>query len=213
MEKHSIDSVDVDYMKKEVNEVDVQGMVDETVRRVREQSDRIQAAAMPYAEKTRAYAERQPVLFTYLAIFVALSIIPVGFFIGFVLSASLFIIAAAAVAIFACVLGVVVLGACFLLPTLFVTSLVSLFFLSCLLGLFLVHRLYLHITAAKSTNGRVDYDSLSRGVKTWLEETVDRVPPPRFDYSSLTLGAKQEPHNPLAIDPAPIKSTQVKTEK
>ena len=76
------------------------------------------------------------------------------------------------------------------------------FLLSCLLGLFLVHRLYLHIVVAQKRAGdrRVDYDSLSKGVKTWLEETVERVPQPPFDYSSLSLGVKQEPKEYPTID-------------
>ena len=44
-------------------EEEVQRKMDETVRRVREQSDRLQAAATPYAQKTRDFAEHRPVLF------------------------------------------------------------------------------------------------------------------------------------------------------
>lgn len=69
--------------KVKVEDVDVQRMVEETVKRVREQSDkyviasftvpplllatklidRIQSAAKPYADKTRVFAEGRPVLF------------------------------------------------------------------------------------------------------------------------------------------------------
>lgn len=88
-------------------ERELQRKMDETVRSIREQSDRLQAAAAPYAERTRGFAESQPVLFvsveswssddisrsrqkcsqykrmyteisqTFLSIFIALSVIPV----------------------------------------------------------------------------------------------------------------------------------------
>jgi hypothetical protein len=77
-----------------------------------------------------------------------------------------------------------------LLPTLFVTSLISLSILSFLLGLFLLHRLYLNLQSSTTTDkGRqADYENLSRGVKAWIDETADRVPPVPFDMSSLRLG-------------------------
>ncbi|ORY32881.1 hypothetical protein BCR39DRAFT_522258 [Naematelia encephala] len=160
--------------------VDVQAMVDDTVKRVREQSDRFQAAAIPYADATRSLAENKPVLFTFLAIFTFLSIIPIGIFAAFVLSATAFIVGSALVIALLSVLGTVLFASTLLLPILFVTTLISLSILTFLLALFLAHRLYLHIQLA-STDTETEtvpakgYDKLSRGVRGWLDETGARV--------------------------------------
>lgn len=73
---------------------------------------------------------------------------------------------------------------------LFFTSLISLTLLSFLLSLFLLHRLYLNVTAhTASQDGTTaaTYDNLSKGVKAWIEETTDRVPSLPFDLSSVNL--------------------------
>ena len=69
-------------------------------------------------------------------------------------------------------------SAALLMPVLFFTSLISLTVLSFLLTLFLAHRLYTHLVtaAAQSGSSGADYDTLSRGVKGWLNETGDRLP-------------------------------------
>lgn len=159
-------------------EQDVQRIVDDTVRKMRAQSERIQAAAIPWAESARDFAENQPVLFTFLAIFVALSFIPLCCFGAFMLGATLFILGFAAVSI--CITFVLVfsLAVAVLLPVLLFTGFLSLCALSCLLTLFLANRLFVHVQASASEE--VNYANVKTGVKSWLQETQDRIvsPPP-----------------------------------
>lgn len=72
-------------------------------------------------------------------------------------------------------------SAAILLPILLFTLISSTFILSFLLGLFLAHRLYLHLTvAAKADPDKANLDYLTLGVKSWADETKGRV-----DLSSL----------------------------
>lgn len=59
------------------------------------------------------------------------------------------------------------------------TTFLSLLALSSLLSLFLLHRLYIHITSSPTSStksGGLDMNQLSTGVKSWLEETKTRLP-------------------------------------
>ena len=65
-----------------------------------------------------------------------------------------------------------------LIPVLLFTGFLSLCALSCLLTLFLANRLYVHVQA--SASDEVNYANVKTGVKSWLQETQDRIvsPPP-----------------------------------
>jgi hypothetical protein len=112
-----------------------------------------------------------------------------GLYSGFVLSSALFILGVAAVSICVTILATILFACTFLplrytfinpdiliasilLPILFFTSLLSLSILTFLLSLFLLHRLYIHLT----TQPDQTYNSLSKGIKGWAEETAGRVP-------------------------------------
>ncbi|WRT66563.1 uncharacterized protein IL334_003522 [Kwoniella shivajii] len=164
---------------------DVSGVVEDTVRKVRQQSDKLQVAAQPYADKTRCFAETRPVLFTFIAIWAGFSMIPLLVFLGFALATTVFIVSTAVffsgLVIIGTVLtgvaafiGTLLFGAAILTPILFITTLLALGTLTTLLGLFLVHRLYLHVSISSSEEGWTT-SALSVGIKSWAEETFQRV--------------------------------------
>ncbi|RXK39319.1 hypothetical protein M231_03398 [Tremella mesenterica] len=173
-------------------ERDVHKVVEETVRKVRAQSDRLQAAAMPYADTARNFAETQPVLFTFLALFSALSFIPIFCFVAFVVGATSFILSIAAIMICLSVMGVLFISISLLLPVLLFTAFLSTCGLSALLLLFLAHRLYLHLQTA-TQGGPVNYVNLRTGVRGWLEETQERVVPGEHGrrFFSARLGSQK----------------------
>ncbi|WWC89160.1 uncharacterized protein L201_004078 [Kwoniella dendrophila CBS 6074] len=164
---------------------DVHGVVEDTVRRVRQQSDKLQSAAQPYADRTRTFAETNPVLFTFIALWVVFSSIPILMFLGFALASTVFIVSTA---IFfsaliligailtgaAALIGTIIFGAALLAPVLFVTTILAFGTLTTLLGLFLVHRLYLHISISSSREG-LTTTTIGLGIKSWFEETFKRV--------------------------------------
>lgn len=58
------------------------------------------------------------------------------------------------------------------------TTFLSCLAVSCLIGLFLAHRLYLHLAAATTTDkGELDasFENISTGVREWVNETTARV--------------------------------------
>ncbi|WVR06864.1 hypothetical protein IAU60_003900 [Kwoniella sp. DSM 27419] len=168
---------------------DVQSVVEDTVKRVRERSDQFQHAAQPYADKTRSFAERRPVLFTFLALWAAFSAIPILIFLGFALTATTVIAFSSAFFIAMIIIGTILLTATviigtvlgafvLLLPFLFFTTVLAVGALAALLGLFLIHRLYLHLSASSVDQG-LNTRSISIGVRSWADETIERVPLPR----------------------------------
>ncbi|WWD17115.1 hypothetical protein CI109_101552 [Kwoniella shandongensis] len=165
---------------------DAQSAVEDTVRRVREQSDKFQLAARPYADKIRSFAEDRPVLFTFIALWTIISAIPVSFFLGFTILATLTIASVAAFFVAASVIGIILfaiaslagtilLALTFLLPVLFITTVLTLVALSTLLSLFLAHRLYLHLSVSTSKAAEVNVQTLSTGVQAFVEETLERI--------------------------------------
>ncbi|KAK4689284.1 hypothetical protein P7C73_g828, partial [Tremellales sp. Uapishka_1] len=191
--KHEIEMSDIKQATEQAA-ADVQGTMDDTVRRIRETSDRLQQVALPYANRTKSFAEERPVLFTYLAILIALSIVPICIFVGFVLSITTLILGTAAFFICLFTFGTIVLGVSILLPILIFTTFLSLCTLTFLLGLFLLHRLYLHVSASVSNSDeQADVAALSTGVKTWLEETKSRVNVSVPGLPKVGLGIKWGP--------------------
>ncbi|WWD03364.1 hypothetical protein V865_001416 [Kwoniella europaea PYCC6329] len=176
--------------KQPVSAVDEEGghgVVEDTVRRVRQQSDKLQSIAQPYADKTRYFAESKPVLFTFIALWIGFSAIPILIFLGFALAATVFILSTAlifsAVVILGAILmaaatliGTILFGATILTPILFLTTFLSSCTLFTLLCLFLIHRLYLHIqlSTAESSEG-YSLSALGSGIKSWMDETIQRI--------------------------------------
>ncbi|KAL7422200.1 hypothetical protein Q5752_002846 [Cryptotrichosporon argae] len=156
---------------------EVQAAIDEATKRIKDQSDRFQQAAVPLATRVRDFAERRPVLFTFAVIWTALSVLPIVFFAGFVLSVTGIVLGVAAIGICLSVLGTILFGATILLPVLFVTSCAAIFFVASLVGLFLAHRLYLHLAHATRTDaGRVvSASTVVPAVSAWVRETLVRA--------------------------------------
>ncbi|WOO81116.1 uncharacterized protein LOC62_03G004646 [Vanrija pseudolonga] len=155
------------------NERAAQAALDDLTRRVREQSDKFQKALTPAANAAKAFAESNPVVFTFLAIFTTLSAIPVLCFVGFVVASTVFLTAAAGLILVFLILGAIFLGAAFVLPVIIFTGIVSFVALSILLALFLAHRLYLHLV--DSTADAVNLGTVAAGFRTWTDETFARV--------------------------------------
>ncbi|WVQ67271.1 uncharacterized protein L199_005466 [Kwoniella botswanensis] len=163
------------------------GVVEDTVRRVRQQSDKLQSIAQPYADKTRYFAESKPVLFTFIALWIGFSAIPILIFLGFALASTVFILSAAlifsAVVILGAILmaattliGTILFGATILTPILFLTTFLSSCTLFTLLCLFLVHRLYLHIQLSTSESSEgYSMSAIGSGIKSWMDETIQRI--------------------------------------
>ncbi|WWC94595.1 hypothetical protein V866_001442 [Kwoniella sp. B9012] len=163
------------------------GVVEDTVRRVRKQSDKLQSIAQPYADKTRYFAESKPVLFTFIALWIGFSAIPILIFLGFALAATVFILSTAlifsAVVILGAILmaaatliGTILFGATILTPILFLTTFLSSCTLFTLLCLFLVHRLYLHIQSSTSESSEgYSMSAIGSGIKSWMDETIQRI--------------------------------------
>lgn len=94
-----------------------------------------------------------------------------------------------------------------LLPVLLFTALVSFGILTALISLFLLHRLYLHITAACRTEStqldgtapdtteaaEISYERVVQGVMTWAEETVERVGIPAENIGPNTTRPSNKP--------------------
>ncbi|KAK8864580.1 hypothetical protein IAR55_001830 [Kwoniella newhampshirensis] len=165
---------------------DVRGAVEGTVRRVREQSDKFQLAARPYADKIRSFAENRPVLFTFIALWMIISAIPVALFLGFAILATLTVASIAAFFVAASVIGIILFAVAalagtvlfamtFLLPVLLVTTALTLMALSTLLSLFLAHRLYLHLSVSTSKAADLNVHTLSVGIRAFIEETLERI--------------------------------------
>ncbi|WVW84124.1 hypothetical protein I302_106153 [Kwoniella bestiolae CBS 10118] len=185
-------------IKHKVDEGEGHGVVEDTVRRVRQQSDKLQSIAQPYADKTRFFAESKPVLFTFIALWVGFSAIPILIFLGFALAATVFILSTALVFSAVIVLGAVLMaaatiigtilfGATILTPILFLTTLFATGTLLTLLGLFLIHRLYLHIQLSTSQSPEgYSLQAIGEGLKSWAEETIQRF------LSSLPFNKRQE---------------------
>ncbi|KAL1411475.1 hypothetical protein Q8F55_002436 [Vanrija albida] len=169
-----------------------QAALDDLSRRVREQSDKIQKALTPAAEAAKGFAESNPVVFTFLAIFAALSFVPVLCFVGFVAASTIFLTAAAALILLFLILGTVFLGAAFVLPVIIFTGIVSFVALSILLALFLAHRLYLHLV--DSTADAVTLATVAAGFRTWTDETFARI------------GLGSYAHRPAAFEDYPVVS-------
>ncbi|WVF71363.1 hypothetical protein IAT40_006167 [Kwoniella sp. CBS 6097] len=182
---------------------EVQSVVEDTVRRVRQQSDKFQSAAQPYADKTRSFAERRPVLFTFLVLWATFSIIPILFFLTFALISTAIIASTAIFFLALTIIGTILLAASILLctlcggllvlfPVLCVTTFMAFGALSTLLGIFLAHRLYLHISlAAAEDKAGFSIATLARGIFSWIDETVERIPLP-FEYSFPRLSTNNQ---------------------
>nr|ODO01202.1 hypothetical protein L204_01929 [Cryptococcus depauperatus CBS 7855] len=69
--------------------------------------------------------------------------------------------------------GTIALGLTMLLPTLFVTTIISLSLLSFLLALFVSQRLYLHVTTA--TSEEMSVGNVTDGVRGWVGELRERA--------------------------------------
>ncbi|WWC69984.1 uncharacterized protein I206_103928 [Kwoniella pini CBS 10737] len=164
---------------------DMNGVFDDTVKKVKIQSDKLQTAAQPYADKTRNFAESRPVLFTFIALWAAFSAIPIFIFLGFALITTLVIMSTAiffsALIIIGAVLmgggaliGTLLFGVALLVPIIFITTFLAVGSLTTLLGLFLVHRLYLNIANAAVQEGWTA-NAIISGIKAWIEETSIRI--------------------------------------
>ncbi|OCF32928.1 hypothetical protein I316_05265 [Kwoniella heveanensis BCC8398] len=185
---------------------DVQSVVEDTVRRVRQQSDKFQSAAQPYADKTRSFAERRPVLFTFLVLWASFSSIPVFFFLTFALISTAIIASTAIFFLALTIIGTVLFTASVLLctlcvgllvlfPVLCISTFIAFSALSTFVGIFLAHRLYLHIKLAKAEDeaGLFSIATLFRGVVSWIDETIERIPLP-FQYSFPRLSTYTADH-------------------
>lgn len=60
-----------------------------------------------------------------------------------------------------------------LLPILAITTILSALTLSFLLGLFVIHRLYLHLSSATSNEWSIE--TVGEGFKGWVEEVGEKV--------------------------------------
>lgn len=60
-----------------------------------------------------------------------------------------------------------------LLPILAITTILSVLTLSFLLGLFVIHRLYLHLSSATSNEWSIE--AVGEGLKGWVEEVGEKV--------------------------------------
>ncbi|ODN80611.1 hypothetical protein L202_02801 [Cryptococcus amylolentus CBS 6039] len=154
------------------------------VFRIENVFDNIYLRAKPYTNKLLAIAEAKPLLFTFSAIWLSFSAIPIVVFTGFILLSIATILAVAVSTLLVLVVGTVVLtlsaivatlvfASFFLLPTLFVTTTFSAISISFLLGLFFVYRLYQHVSSA--TQEGLSFNNLGRGVGGWAGEVGDRV--------------------------------------
>ncbi|WVQ73946.1 hypothetical protein IAR50_003527 [Cryptococcus sp. DSM 104548] len=154
------------------------------VFRIENVFDNIYLRARPYTDRLLAIAEARPLLFTFSAIWLSFSAIPIVIFLGFILLSIATILAVAVSALLVSVIGIVVLtlsaivatlvfASFFLLPTLFVTTTFSAISISFLLGLFFVYRLYQHVSSA--TQEGLSLNNLGRGVGGWAGEVGDRV--------------------------------------
>nr|ODN86940.1 hypothetical protein L203_03713 [Cryptococcus depauperatus CBS 7841] len=74
---------------------------------------------------------------------------------------------------FFAMVGTIALGLTMLLPTLFVTTIISLSLLSFLLALFVSQRLYLHVTTA--TSEEMSVGNVADGVRGWVDELRERA--------------------------------------
>ncbi|WVQ99490.1 hypothetical protein IAU59_006625 [Kwoniella sp. CBS 9459] len=179
---------------------DVQSVVEDTVKRVRQQSDKFQSAAQPYADKTRSFAEQRPVLFTFLVIWATFSAIPILFFLTFGLITTAVIASTAIFFLALTAIGTVLLAATVLIctlcggllvlfPVLCISTFLAFGALSTLVGIFLAHRLYLHVslTAAEDKAG-FSLATLMRGTVSWIDETIERIPLP-FEYTFPRLSS------------------------
>ncbi|WWC61966.1 uncharacterized protein I303_104552 [Kwoniella dejecticola CBS 10117] len=164
---------------------EMNGMIDDTVKRVKLQSDKLQIAAQPYADKTRNFAESRPVLFTFIALWAAFSAIPILIFLGFALIATVVILSTATFFSGMIVIGAILMGGgaligtllfgvALLVPVIFITTFLALGTLTTLLGLFLLHRLYLNLSDAAANEGWTT-NAIISGVKNWIEETSLRI--------------------------------------
>ncbi|KAK6909701.1 hypothetical protein L486_00652 [Kwoniella mangroviensis CBS 10435] len=170
-----------------VEEEGKHGVVEDTVRRVKQQSDKLHSIAQPYADKTRYFAESKPVLFTFIALWIGFSAIPMLIFLGFALASTVFILSTAlifsAVVILgailmaaATIIGTILFGASILTPILFLTTFLSSCTLITLLCLFLIHRLYLHIQLSTTeTSEGYSLSAIGSGIKSWMDETIQRI--------------------------------------
>lgn len=176
----------------------VRGRFQSIVSRVEELFGFLYSATKPYTDKVVAVAEQNPILFTFASIWIAFSIIPIIIFAGFVafctvtiFSIATFFICATIVGIllltFFAVIGTVVIASAILIPTLAITTILSTLTLSFLLGLFVIHRLYLHLSAA--TSDEWSLEAVGQGFKGWVEEVGERV---GLDGSE-TIVLKQSP--------------------
>ncbi|OWZ55151.1 hypothetical protein C368_02956 [Cryptococcus neoformans 125.91] len=162
----------------------VRGRFQSIVSRVEELFGMLYGATKPYSDQVVAVAEQNPILFTFASIWIAFSAIPIIIFTGVVVfctvtifSIATFFICAAIIGIllltFFAVIGTVVIASAVLIPTLAITTILSTLTLSFLLGLFVFHRLYLHLSSA--TSDEWSLETVGEGFKGWAEEVGERV--------------------------------------
>ncbi|ADV21673.1 hypothetical protein I305_03364 [Cryptococcus gattii E566] len=135
------------HLDEETDLRHVQGKFQSIVSRVEELFGTLYDTTKPYSDKVVAVAEQYPILFTFAFTWIAFSSIPIIIFTS--------------------------LQVAILLPILAITTILSALTLSFLLGLFVIHRLYLHLSSATSNEWSIE--AVGEGFKGWVEEVGEKV--------------------------------------
>ncbi|XAO21898.1 hypothetical protein I312_100654 [Cryptococcus bacillisporus CA1280] len=172
------------HLDEETDLSHVRGKFQSIVSRVEELFGILYDTTKPYSDKVVAVAEQYPILFAFAFTWIAFSSIPIIIFTGFIVFCTVTIFAIATFFIFAAIFGLVlltfsaaigtlVLALAILLPILAITTILSALTLSFLLGLFVIHRLYLHLSSATSNEWSIE--AVGEGFKGWVEEVGEKV--------------------------------------
>ncbi|KIR26980.1 hypothetical protein I309_04147 [Cryptococcus deuterogattii LA55] len=135
------------HLDEETDLSHVRGKLQSIVNRVEELFGILYDTTKPYSDKVVAVAEQYPILFTFAFTWIAFSSIPIIIF--------------------------TTLQVAILLPILAITTILSVLTLSFLLGLFVIHRLYLHLSSATSNEWSIE--AVGEGLKGWVEEVGEKV--------------------------------------
>ncbi|WVN88578.1 uncharacterized protein L203_103789 [Cryptococcus depauperatus CBS 7841] len=157
---------------------------EKAVNRIEDIFDNLYLLSRPYTDRLLALAEHRPLFFTFASLWMLLSFFPLVVFVGFVVVGATFILLTLAFTVLAttistvvlaffAMVGTIALGLTMLLPTLFVTTIISLSLLSFLLALFVSQRLYLHVTTA--TSEEMSVGNVADGVRGWVDELRERA--------------------------------------